>query len=413
MKAIAILLLLCSFSYASIEDIEQLYHQKEYAKVITKAKKRYSQYNNPKLHLLWAKSAEALGEGEMAMSAYERILMIEPDNVEIRVHLAILYHQLGCKELTKKMSKSTQNYQLTPAQRNTLNRLLENDTKYFTATVGIAGGYDSNINVSSEDITLPQDEGAITTPFVRLNASASYQKRVVENENIYFRSDSYIFHQNNTKAHLYNVTTFGINMGIGYSQKTYDFFLPLEYSSLHYLQKDFMQTFAFAPKINLILNQNYILNFNLAYRQRGYIQREDAKRDDSVGSIGTGLYYLFDNNFAYLSAKYQDFGAKNSDSTLYTNKTTTHLKMGINYHVGELFITRADFRYKKANYDDLVVDEAFKREDSYKEFSLSLSRMVTPLLELGINYTYSTNDSNYALVRFNKENSMLGLKYNF
>lgn len=73
--------------------------------------------------MLWGKSAEALGDNEAAMSAYERVLMLDPDNVAVRVHLASLYAYLDRDKLATEMSKSTENYQLTPSQRNSLNTL--------------------------------------------------------------------------------------------------------------------------------------------------------------------------------------------------------------------------------------------------------------------------------------------------
>ncbi|MEA3342197.1 MAG: tetratricopeptide repeat protein, partial [Chloroflexota bacterium] len=138
MKKTATLLLMSPIIlFADVADMQTLYDQKKYEQVITKAQKSTSEYGDPKLHLLWAKSAEALGEDEMAMSAYERVLMLDPDDTEVRVHLVKFYADSDRDELADEMSKSTENYQLTPAQRTSLKTLYGQDSERLKASASI------------------------------------------------------------------------------------------------------------------------------------------------------------------------------------------------------------------------------------------------------------------------------------
>jgi len=399
--------------FAGVADMQTLYDQKKYRQVITEAQKSTSEYGNPKLHLLWAKSAEALGEDEMAMSAYERVLMLNPDDSEVRVHLVKFYAGSDRDELADEMSKSTENYQLTPAQRMSLDTLEKDDLQKFKASASIAMGYDSNINVSPDDLNLPEFGEEIDTMFTQFQASLSYIHDLDEKGGWYVRSDADIFYQNNADASYYNLFAGSANIGLGYNNDLYDALLPISYSRIHYLDRDLLESISIDPRINFTLSKSFIGNINARYTQRSYLEEIDKNRDDTVTGIGLGLYWLFEKNFAYISTNYDSYDAKYSDSLRFTDKETTRVAMGINYNVEEWFIARFDYRYRYGKYNDSIEDSGDKRSDDYHQAEFKVSRMLTDTMEASLLYRYSKNNSNYELAEYDKDIVMLGIKYNF
>jgi len=399
--------------FAGVADMQTLYDQKKYKQVITEAQKSTSEYGDPKLHLLWAKSAEALGEDEMAMSAYERVLILDPDDTEVRVHLVKFYADSDRDELADEMSKSTENYQLTPAQRMSLERLKKDDLQQFKASASIAMGYDSNINVSPDDLNLPEFGEEIDTMFTQFQANLSYIHDLDEKGGWYLRSDVDIFYQNNADASYYNLFAGSANIGLGYSNDLYDALLPVSYGRIHYLDRDLLESVSVDPRINFTLSKSFIGNINARYTKRSYLEEADRNRDDSVTGIGLALYWLFEKNFAYISTNYDNYSAKYSDSLRFTNKETTRVAMGINYNVEEWFIARFDYRYRYAKYDDSIEGSGDKRSDDYHQAEFKVSRMLTDTMETSLLYRYSKNNSNYELAEYDKDVVMLGIKYNF
>ncbi len=77
-----------------METLQAYYDQGAYQNVIAEASADYAQYDNPKLHLLWAKSAEALGDDITAMSAYERVLLLDPAQSDAQIALVAIYKRL-------------------------------------------------------------------------------------------------------------------------------------------------------------------------------------------------------------------------------------------------------------------------------------------------------------------------------
>ena len=399
--------------FAGVAEMQTLYDQKKYELVITEAQKSTSEYGNTKLHLLWAKSAEALGDDEMAMSAYERVLIIDPDNIEVRVHLATLYTEMDRDDLAYEMSKSTENYQLTPAQRMSLETLEADDLDDFKASASIAMGYDSNINVSPGDLNLLEFGDKIDTMFMQFQANLSYINDLDEKGGWYLRSDANIFYQDNRDAHYYDLFAGSINIGLGYSTDLYDVLVPVSYTYMNYLDRDLLESISVDPRINFTLSKSFIGNINARYAERNYFKDIDKNRDDSVAGIGLGLYWLFEKNFAYITTNYDNYSAKHSVSLPFTDKDTTRVSMGINYNVEDWFIARLDYRYRYASYDETIKFLGDKRHDDYNQVEIEISRMLTDTLEASLLYRYTKNTSNYDLAEYDKDVIMLGLQYNF
>lgn len=416
MKKIAGLLFVSQMTlFASITQMHTLYNQKNYSAVIEEAQRSTSEFGNPDLHLMWGYSAEVLGQNEMAMSAYERVLILDPNNVAIRVHLTSLYAYLDRDKLATEMSKSAENYQLTPAQRNSLNTLKKADAAALKVAATLAIGYDSNINVSPEDLELPTNDEAISSMFIQFTAHLSYTYALTQEKDWYFRTDADIFSQNNfdSDAEYYNIFAVSAKLGLGYRADKFDIYVPVKYGRMHYLERDFLETVGVEPRVNITLSESLIGNINARYTERSYLDNADKNRDDTVTGYGGGLYWLFDKNFAYLTSNYDDYEAQNTNSLLFTDKETFNLSMGVNYDVNDLFIARLDYRYRYSLYDDFLPEDNKQRSDYYHQGEVKVSKMFLDTMEGSLLYRYSTNRSNYYLAEYDKDVVLFGLQYNY
>jgi len=401
--------------FANYAQAVKYYNVGKYQKAIQVIKASKKQYASSKLHLLSGQSAEKLGKLNEAMSAYERVLMMDPDNVELRVHLTSLYAYLDRDELATKMSKSTENYQLTPAQRNSLNTLKKADAAALKIAATFAIGHDSNINVSPEDLEIPSNDDAISTMFAQFTAHLSYTYALTDNKDWYFRTDSDIFSQTNfeSAAEYYNVFAASAKLGLGYRGGAFDMYLPVKYGRMHYLERDFLETIGFEPRVNITFSESLIGNINARYTERSYLDKADKNRDDTIIGYGGGLYWMFDKNFAYLTSNYDDYEAENSKSLLFTDKETFNLSAGVNYNVNDLFITRLGYRYRYTLYGDFLPDGNKQRNDYYNQGEVKVSRIFLDTMEGSLLYRYSTNRSNYELAEYDKDVVLFGLQYNY
>lgn len=411
-KYLFLILVLSAALFAGLSDIQTLYDQKNYVAAIEKAKSSTSLYGDARLHILWGKSAEALGNYEEAMSAYERVLMITPNNSTVRVKLAKLYAESGRPYLTKQLLEDSEDYQLTAEEKDMIVALVNDDNKPLSAFASIGFGYDSNINVSPGDLDIPTSEEEISTKFVRYQAGVSYTYKLESIENLYVRSGAAFSYQDN-EAGYFNLFAGVVNAGFGYRGESYDIYIPLKYSRIHYLNRDLMESIGVDPNVNLVFSNSVIGNLNMRYSERSYIQDADKLMDDSVLGAGIGLYWIFGDNLAYFKVNYDDYTAEHRELSHYIQKNSISLATGINYQLNDMFTASGTYRYRNTSYDDVLPSSSEKRKDDHHQLDLELSGIVMEDMEATLSYSNSMNESNLQISEYNKNIVMCNLKYNY
>jgi len=401
-KLIYLLLFSTITLFASTKHVQQYYDAKKYEKAIKEARVSKNEYSNPQLHLLWAKSAEALGRLDEAMSAYERVIMLDEDNVDARVALAKIYNETNRLALATETKKELDNYQLTPEQRLSLGIIKGEDIDKVKAQVKLSLGHDTNINVSADD--------ANSTLFSRLSANASYINELGAKKGWYGRGDMKLYYQNNTDAHLYDMFVGGLDIGAGYAGDGYSVYVPIGYSFIQYLDVNMLDQISLAPKINFIID-DLIINTNVKYAQRKYKQSEHKSMDDTSFGLGAELFYLMGKDFSYVNFLYESFSADNNGSS-YIDRDAITLSAGINHNFSKDIVTKFDYRYRKGLYDDDVASGE-KREDDYHQFEFKASHYLEEKLELYFSDRYVLNKSNYSESDYTKNIAMFGLSLNY
>ncbi len=420
MRVVTLLTVLSVLANASYETASNYYDAKEYKKAIEELKNSPSEYSNPKLHLLWAKSAEALGNTKEAMSAYERVNMLDENSTESRVKLFKIYKNSSRDTLAKEMSSELKNYQLTPSQRTSLQLITDDVQEYYKAKASLSIGYDSNINVSSSSDDLKDYYGYGTysgekaTSFARLNGSLNYINELDEKGGWYVQGDLKIYYQNNFDASTYNLFVGSLEAGVGYRAGKYSFYMPLAYDRVNYYEKDLLGQVRLTPKVNMAIDKSNIVSASLKYTSKSYVGDTFKGFNDTSYGLGTGYYYLFDKNFTYINLKYDVSSAEEKNHYYYVDKSVITLSTGINYNLLDLLVTKLDYKYQNRAYDDgLRRNPTKKREDEYHKIELKLSHYVMDKIELFISAQYIENSSNYVPAEYSKNITMLGLSANY
>lgn len=423
MKILLLLTALCVLVSASYQKAQEYYTNQDYSNAIKEAKISFDEYSNPNLHLVWAKSAEALGNTQEAMNAYERVTLLDVNNIESRIALVKIYEKTQRDDLARDMSKELQNYQLTPEQRSSLDLLKGTNINSIKAKATLGVGYDSNINVNPGGSALDDyygtigNDGTIDTLFSRLTGSLTYINELESKGGLYVKGDARIYYQNNSDAHYYDMLMGSLEAGVGYAGDDYTLYLPLVYDRMKYLDRDLLQIVRIDPRVNVTLTNEYILNLNARYAKRTYIDSVDKNRDDSTVGVGAGLYYLFDKNFAYANIKYEKFSAANNSVLKFVDKSMFTASFGVNYNLTSWLVTRVDYRYRMGSYDDnigtFLTPNKSKRSDDYNQIEIKLSHYFMENFEAYISDRYSKNSSNYAPAEYNKNVIIFGLGLNY
>lgn len=412
-KSIGALLILSAI--ASAQDIKTLYEQGQYTQCLEEVKE--ADLSESKTHWYWGLCAEALGKDEVAVSAYERVLILEENNIEATIALAKLYSALQMPSLSKVLLKNVQASQLSPSDKNTLAALLSesNVLTQFKARVNADLGYDTNVNISPGSNVL--NAGGVSSDekgsaFTQLSVQLSYLHDLEEQEQWYIKTEADIYQKNNFSEHLYDVISGRLSFGPGYKGEGFTLDLPVYYERVNYLDKDLLQEYGFRPELSFLITKKFILNLNLLYAKQDYLDSSDSLRDNKTLGGGIGGIYFMGTDYVYARFNYEDIQAENSLPSLYTDKSFMDLKMGAYLHYS-LVDLELSYLYRNAEYDDIAIGKNESRSDDFNEFVIGLGRNLSQHFRLNLNYNHTSNDSNYILAQYDKDVLYFGLEYNY
>ncbi len=407
MKALYILIFISLSVFATdISSLHVMYENQKYQEVIEEATQSYEHYNDATLHLLWAKSAQALGDDITAMSAYERVLLLEPSNRDAQIALVHLYKKLHRESLSDELRASLINQELSPAQRTALGVAYDDFVHKLNLSAKVSLGIDTNIGANSDlEMGTGELDEITQTLFTRASAQLNYVS-YFDNAHWFWQVDAHLQAQNNFDADYYNLYDGLGSLGLGYKSDIFTLYIPALYGRMYYLERDFLEQYGTHPYLNFILSQDLILNFNFKYLQRRFIDPVDKlQNDDVLGSWAT-LFYYFNQGFIYAKGGYESYSAQEKIALSFTDKERMNFDIGISSRVNA-YIFRADYHFASSNFDEE------ERSDTYNRIDLKAGFMFYKHWSLSLEYSYTNNDSNYKYASFDKNIMMSTLQYSY
>jgi len=165
----------CAWADANTDRAKQLLEQRQpKAAYEILAPLEAERAGDPEFDYLLGVAAVDAGEAERAVFALERVLALQPDNLQARAEIARAYFMLGERATARREFEAVRSRQVPPEVRATIERFLaaiaSRETTQFEAYLEAGVGTDSNVNsaTSSGQIAIPSLGGAVAT----LNAAA-------------------------------------------------------------------------------------------------------------------------------------------------------------------------------------------------------------------------------------------------
>lgn len=418
MKFSLLFILSSSLLFANLVEVEKFYAQQEYAKAISKAKSSTNDYNKVQLHLLWGKSALALQKNREAMSAFERVLILAPDNSQAKEALTLLYPLLKKDKLALALKQSINDPSIAYQSVN-INQDETHPANRLKSNISVTFGYDSNVNVHHDtdelDIfyTTTNHTTKLASNFYLASIDISYMHEFANH--FYWRTLLNGYYKRVTKESKYNLYLSTLSTGIGKHGDNYNIYLPINYSILHYLDVEYLHIHSITPQIDYIINPNFILNLNAKYEKREF--KTFTTRDDKSIAVGVGGYYTFGHNYLFGDIEYQDYRTNSTIYQLYTNKTNWTYTVGVGYHWSDTIKMVMSYKLTQSEYEDnlstTLLPSTTLRSDTYYQFNFKLSKTINKNLSLYFDEEYSKNDSNYIPADYHKNTMMVGLTYHY
>jgi len=403
--------------FGNVEHLQKLYNEKQYQTVLEEAKHAKKDYSKLQLHLLWAKSAQALGDHLEAMLAYERVLILDPQHNEAQKELANIYLKLKRYKLAltlnnKLKQKSEEFKDITLIdQRETQSN--------FSTHFSLSEGYDSNVNVHNESDGLDTFYASndhttkLASFFYQATAQLSYLR---EFENHFYLKTSlngyYKIIFNDRDYSLYLNT---LEAGLGYYQENFNLYLPLSYSFLNYLGEDYLQISSFEPQIDYKLTNNFMIGLSAKLEKRTF--KTDSDRDDKSITLGLSLNWQGQNTYLFLDTEFQDYRSDSDNYQDFSNKKSHTFIIGMGHNFTGTLKAIASYKFTSSDYEDNIGTEFDPinemREDSYHQLNFKLSKQLDQSTSLFIENEYSINHSNFIPADYSKNTLQLGFSFNY
>ena len=378
--------------------------------------KGYLQADNPEaFNLRWARCAQKRGEEEKAVAAYERVLMINPENLEAAKALAKYYNEKGLSYEVWRLSETLSKSRFTPKQKRIVDTLLFKERElvstHLSARLDI--GYDNNVNFGIPHgpiQTVGKKEGTL---FHALSLKGNYMNDMASKGGYFWQANAEVYWQNDYHAHRYDTLLGSFDVGAGYRTQNTFFYFPLLYKRLYYLENDLYEQYGVAPEATLSFSRNWMLHIRGVYLKRNYLDAFYKNADDTMLQIGVGAYRFYGENYLYASLKYSDFNAEKRNSLPFTEYDNAEITIGGSYMVESVGIVDAHYSYAHADYSDEIVGSGQKRNDDSNTVIVSLRRPLSASLNLIVSASYAHNDSNFDAASYEKGIFTVGVEYDY
>ena len=418
MRGLLVVLSCSALLWSDVGKAQKLYNQKKYTQAIEEAKKSTQSYSNPQLHLIWARSARALGKDIQAMSAYERVVMLSPKHTQAKKELARTYIALKKTKLAIQITQELKEESVDFEEIKVLNSTAQESN--IKSNFSLAWGFDSNVNVHNTTQDLDVFYG--TTLHTQKLASHFYLGRAdIEymqgfDSGIYLRWALDGYYKIITKESDYNLYLNTLNAGIGYySSGVYNFYIPFSYTRLHYLSEDLLTIQSINPQIDYILNENFIVSLNSKFEKRTF--QTDRDRDDKSVALGVTLYYKLGDNYLFFDSEHQRFNSNSNSYQDFTNKENFSVVAGLGYAINEKFKTVLSYKVRWSEYEDdvgtILMPNPEIRSDTYHQLNFKLTQSIGQNKVLFLENEYSKNNSNFIPAKYSKNTLLVGMSLSY
>jgi tetratricopeptide (TPR) repeat protein len=399
----------------SYKDAMQSYNAKEFAKAYPVFEElSLKSPENAELNFFLGRSALELKKYDEALTAFDRVLMLNPAHTRTHMELARLYFETDQLELSQGELDLVLKENLPDNVRDVAlafkSRISQQMKRHTFGGAFIAGiGYDSNANndigrkefiIPSFNIPIMGNEKVSDTnlfaTFV-LNHSYDFGERkgwTLENSLVAY-SKLYKEYSKN------DISLFSLSMAPTWSEDSYKLSFPLTYDRIFLDDKGYLYNLSSGIRATYMLGATSALEGGYIYK-KGYY--DEDKTQNSISNMINASYkrafgedpILFSLNSSYTLTSDVNSGRTDVESSSWgvgaelAKKFKSGIKTSISY-------TRSETDYDK-------VDALFQtnRSDSRNEYELGLGYSVSNTIMINATLSYAKNSSNHDPFNYDK-----------
>lgn len=360
-------------------------------------------------------SAMNVGQTELAIESFQKMLAIDPELHRVRLELAATYFSIGRFDEARQELEKVKAASPPPEVQANIQRMLtaidERTRKTFWSLRASAGLlFDTNINAGpgqrelevvggtlnlDELSTQLGDQGTLVEAFGNLNYDIGEQRGLMWNTSGNFFNKAYLNYSQ------FNFMLMDVSTGPWWVRKRDIFKLPLGFSFTQYGSDRLYYAFNVFPSYEYNFSQTFSLRGSYLYRNLNYYDVKNSELDNATHRIGLRPFVYLKGRQHILSAL---VGYENSDADADRWSYNTPL-LGVSY-LGN-FPTKTEvflsYQWFRREYDGTPLLYDQDREDTRSMFRAAVSQRFFQRLFWSIAFNYIDNDSNADLYTFDQK----------
>jgi tetratricopeptide (TPR) repeat protein len=358
---------------------------------------------------------------EEALMLFDRILILNPDDLNAKFYYAATLYHLELYKESKKNFLQLQKSNLSPALRKEVDRYLDLLThtkhaakRYFNNFIAVGAGYDDNINLNTDKpytqygpYRLKNDTNKTKSAYMTLELLLSkrhtlggYSVRTTlysYNELLHRKSGDDLNFADLQTALLMKNGKIESALSVG--------------ANISYLGGTLISYNLYtAPQVDYALSESMHITGNLLLNDNHTPFADD--RDYLLFGGGMGIRYRQTSYETRLNTGFFRYDAK-VDRRYDINKDLFTSSLYLRYTIFSRVYLEGRVDYELHRYRDLDSVLGYKRKDHKNRYSIMLNRQIKKRQNLKAGYTYTNNHSNINLYAYDKSQYRLTYQYHF
>ena len=145
---------------------------------------------------------------------------------------------------------------------------------------------------------------------------------------------------------------------------------------------------------------------------------DEKMRDDNILAFGSGFYWVYGKNLAYVKARVEQYSAADksaipANTKIFVDKQLTSVGLGGLYSLENILDLRVDLKYLQGDYEEIFVFEPIKRDDTITEIKVAVERDLTKELRARVQLRSLNSESEYKQAIYTKHEILVGLIYTY
>ncbi|MBT5935619.1 tetratricopeptide repeat protein [Sulfurimonas sp.] len=398
---------------------KELFKNKKYQKAYDLFYKLFEKnLEDPNINFYLGRSAYMLQHFELAIAAYERVLMSDPKSVRSNLEIAKCYFELKDYKESKKIFLETLSDQMpTNVQQNIRMYLKALDSKtkknFISGSVVLGLNYDSNIysranddiftipgiidNITNQPIkttnSTPEASGYAHQQAVSLNHLYKFDNEINFKNNFVFFAKTIVEHHNRDIM----LAQYSPAVSVTYNHNKILVDYALLFSKIWLGSKSTMTYYGINPRLTYVFDAYNILSSSFKYQEKNIVTNTShiTELDFSLRRIQSSkTTFLFYTRLA-AERKVSD-GLQNIDSDL------INVAFSTSYCFTPLLSITPKLQYYMKWYKDEDVFYVKKQEDKELQFLLNSTYSISKSSLFSMDYSYMNHISNIPSWEFNK-----------